>query len=462
MKNNPWIRWFVLYMAFAGGNHAIYTMALPIRTFHHIIITVVILWWLFEYGLPPTWMILPLLAFCIPLGLSVIYSIDSRMALENAWHWITNMLLFLILIDWIRQDRANTVFKWQFYAGVFLVGYSLVEFILYGGRPAGPFFNINLVGAYAAAMVIPALAWSEEHKWLKWLAGGLVLLVLINASRGAWLSLGIAGLVYGFFRVKTPIARVGMVGMLGAVVLGVVLVSGQSGRISGDTLRLNLMRAGMDMLEKHAWGVGPGLYGQAVREYDFRLTDNMAGAHNQVINLAAELGGGVVFGAGTVLTAVALSFTSMGRFLTRRVQGVIAALCGIGVHLMVDGSLSSNFAFLVGLYVAYLVAHDQTFPQELHQPLRAIRIPIALGLVVFMVGLLKWDTAQYYYEQSLATGSQAAAQQAVQLDADLRLYRMNLARLQDGPAYALAFDETLTEQSNLGIYSVVSYGRYWR
>lgn len=457
MKNNPWIRWFVLYMAFAGGSHAIYTLSLPIRTFHHIIITIIILWWLFEYGLPSTWMIIPLVVFCITLWLSVLNAIDPRMALENSWHWITNMLLFLILIDWIRQDRAETVFKWQFYTGAFLVGFSLVEYLLYGGRPAGPFWNINLVGAYAAALVIPALEWSKDCKWLRWLAVGLVAVVLINASRGAWLSLGAAGLVYGFMRVKSPIFRVGMVGLAGVVILSVLGVSTQSGRVSGDELRLNLWRAATDMMDNHTFGVGPGLYGLAVRDYDFPKTDNMAGAHNQALNLMAEMG---IWGliAGWITVLVFMRFTSVK---TPKQQAIAAALVGIAVHLMVDGSLSSNFAFLVALYAAYLVSQEK-LPQAFDQPLRSIRIPIALGLVVFMFGLLKWDTAQYYYEQSLATGSLVAAQEAVQLDPELKLYRMNLDRLQNGPEVITSWDDTLADSTNLGIYAVVVFDRFWR
>jgi hypothetical protein len=71
------------------------------------------------------------------------------------------------------------------------------------------------------------------------------------------------------------------------------------------------------------------------------------------------------------------------------------------------------------------------------------------------------DRAQMYYEQSLA-GSMAAARQAVQIDPELRLYQMQLARLEDEWEVARRYDETLRPDTDLEMYGLVVFGRVLR
>jgi hypothetical protein len=68
---------------------------------------------------------------------------------------------------------------------------------------------------------------------------------------------------------------------------------------------------------------------------------------------------------------------------------------------------------------------------------------------------------QVSYEQPLE-GSTAAARQAVQIDPELKLYQMQLARLEDGWEVARMYDYTLKPNTDLEVYGLVVFGRVLR
>lgn len=464
MPSNRWIRVFVLYMALAGGSYSIYHLVLPVRVFHHIILTAILLYWVLEYGFPTHPLIFPLGAFLAVAGISCLYAVNPRMAWENLWHWIVNSLLFLLLVDWIRQERGETLFQWQFIAGGIIVGISLLEWLLQPGeRLKGPFMLTNLTGAYTAAMVIPAFVWArsasnpKQAKLLGALGIGLLFVLLGGNNRGAYLSLGVGLGVFAILEAHKWRKWLVVLGCAAAFITPLLITYmtfSNPERLSGDVLRNDLWRAGAEMMGTHITGVGPGLFGQVYREIRHIQDDRMLGAHNLYLNLGAELGiGGVIAGAAVLMVFLFL----IPRQRTGKQNACLAALVGVAAHMLVDNFPVQNYTFLVNLYAAYLVADVKVGTVDPHF---ARSLKNAAVIVVFTYGLwfLHLDRAQFHYEQSL-NGDLAEAQLAAALDPDLKLYQIQVARLQDGPEVAMHYDPTLTQETNLFTYGLVAYGR---
>lgn len=462
MQDNRWIRAFILYMALAGGNYMIYHLILPIRIFHHVLLFFLFIYWIFSYGLPDTPLLWGLIPLCLVAGLAALLSIDKRVAMESWWHWITNVLLFLMVIQWFRQGRAETVFKYQFAVGWAIVAASALEWLIQPGeRVGGPFLLINLNGAYAAALLIPVVAWagsssSPRQRWtLGALAVGLALVIVANGSRGAFLSVGVAIAVYA--TLQRGWARWGIfaAGAVLAVIIGMTLSS--AGHRSGDELRMDLWRAGGEMLTENTFGVGPGLFGQAYRQNRSGDDDNMTGAHNHYLNLGAETGAlGLAAGAALLLLFL---YYALPQQRTMRQNAILASLAGIAAHLLVDNYPSSNFAFLVAVYAAYLVADVRVQWAGWPFLLRETKRLALLAVVIYAIQFFSWDRAQIAFERSLNNGDSQAAADAVFLDPDMMLYRLNLVRVISGPEAALRFDKTLTPETDLAAYGLVGYGR---
>jgi hypothetical protein len=177
------------------------------------------------------------------------------------------------------------------------------------------------------------------------------------------------------------------------------------------------------------------------------------------LNLGAELGVlGLAAGATVILIFV---YYLIDQPRTLKQNACLAALAGIAAHMLGDNFPSQNFTFLAGLYVAYLVKDWRFQPGEFSHVLRMVKNGLVAALVFYGVWLLGKDQAQYFYEQSLR-GSVSAAQTAVQLDPQMRLYWMQLARLEDGWEVARSYDKTLTEETNLEAYGLTTYGRVLR
>lgn len=452
---------FVVYMALLGGNFMLYHLALPLRIAHHIILTLVLLVWLFRRGLPNTPLLVPLAAFLAVAGVSRVYAVDPRMAQENLWHWLVNCLLFLMLVDWIRQKWGETLFKGQFVAGGVIVAICLAEWLLYPDkRLQGVFLLTNLTGAYCAAMVIPSFVWAKgagnwKAKTLTLLGIGLLVVLVGGGNRGAWLSLAIGLAVFAYLEFRHFwVMLLGVVAAALVVPLVVAMTLLNPEHQSGDVLRQDLWRASIDMMTDHVMGVGPGLFGQVYREIRHIQDDRMLGAHNLPLNIAAELGiGGVIAGAAVLMVFLFL----IPRQRTVKQNAVLAALVGVAAHMLVDNFPVQNYTFLVGLYAAYLVADVKVGTVDPHF---ARSLKNAAVIVVFTYGLwfLHLDRAQFHYEQSLS-GNLEAAQVAAALDPDLTLYQIQVARLEDGPEVARHYDPTLSEETNLFTYGLVAYGR---
>jgi hypothetical protein len=227
---------------------------------------------------------------------------------------------------------------------------------------------------------------------------------------------------------------------------------------SGDDVRMDLWGAAGEMLLTYPTGVGPGLFSHVYREIGHYPGDRFMGAHNLYLNLGAEFGAlGLAAGAAVLLIFI---YYLIDQPRTMKQNACLAALVGVAVHMLGDNFPSQNFTFLVGLYAAY-VLKDWRIEGDYSQFLRMVKNSLLGILVFYCFWLLGKDHAQYFYEQSLG-GSVSAAQTAVQLDPQMKLYWLQLARLEDGWEVARRYDPTLTEDTELEVYGLTTYGRVLR
>lgn len=436
--------YFTLYMSLIGGNWIVYHTALPIRIAHHIILTAFLVWWLIKRGLPDTALLMPITGLAFVLALSGVNAIDRRMALEYGWHWLTNWLLFLYLIDALRDEQGSVLFKAIFASGAVLAISCIVEWLMVGGRPAGLFGVINLTGGYLAALIVPALGWAiathnQRHRNL--LISLMVLAavaIVMNQSRGPVLSVLIALTAFGFLALKThQLLKIslGMV-LMGLCAVLVFSLSLQPQHNTGDVVRLDLWQAGEDMLMDNPTGVGVGLFAQAYHERT--IGDRWTGAHNYYITLGAELGApGLAAGAAFLLVMLYLIIQQPR---TIQQNAVLAALVGILAHMLGDNYPAQNWTLLVSLYGAYLVYEVRW----LARPLPALFNRLLIyGLLVYGLLFAVWDVAQIHYENGLRLQSAEEVQTAIALDPHNRLYKLEAAQLVN-PAIVLSSDYALT------------------
>lgn len=419
---------FIIWMTFLGGNFIPYHIALPLRVAHHIILSALLLYTLKDFKFSTSPLTPGIALMSAALLISNLTAVDHRMALEYSWHWITNMLLMLLCIRWVKQGYGGQLLRWQFAAGGLLALSVIGEYVITGERSAGLMFIINLAGAYMAALVVPLFAWgettlSDRGKWISFII--IVLLVLaigVNGSRGAILSVAIAFAVYVVLEVGwSGVIRAGIILFMGA--LFIVGRSQQPNHANGDIARLGLWDAAYQMIDDYPFGVGPGLFPQVYRELSPNIDEKASGAHNHYLNLAAEMGGLGIAAGGVMLLLLIYALTQQWAVgLHSRHKAVLAALVGIAAHLMVDNYPAQNWSFLIATYTALLVGMiklDLPFPALDRVGRIGFRVVI-LYFAIFHVGS---DLAQYHYERFLG-GDRAALQTAIALDPNLRLYRM--------------------------------------
>lgn len=435
----------LLWLAFAGGSYLPYHLILPVRITHQIIITGVLAVWLWRRGLPNHVLTWPLVCMAGAALLSVFGAIDSRVALENFWHWLTNILLTLAIVDWYKT-AYKTLWRGQFAVFMVIAAVSAIEYATNGqNRVGGVFGIINLNGGYVAALALPL--WARAGRWRWPLAAAVAVVLATNMSRGALLAVGVSVLAYNLLAGRRwPLAA-------GLVVAGLIaVISTQPGRITGDALRLDMYGAAERMALDHPLtGVGVGLFGRAYttayHTFDFRHVQNMLGAHNLYLNIAAEMGGvGLAAGAGV---GAAFLWAQVGQRRNRRQRAALAALIGVAAHMMVDNFAGANYAVVV----AILTAEATAGAPRLSLPRRAFRLAgesVLLVLLMFVPVLYHWNRAQWAYEDYLRTKDPAALEIAAAFDPELSLYQRPIPGSADVIAYRPAG----------GMAALTGWGRY--
>lgn len=449
---------FILWLVLLGGNYALYLVALPIRIAHHLIITFVLVYWLWKYGLPKTRLNWALLASNGIVFISALTAIDQRMALENAWFWLTNTLLFLLFVDWVQRGHTEKMMRAHFIAGALLVIGGLVEYAVHPGeRIASLLLIISTTGAYAAPLVVLLAGWllkNRTNRYVKLyslLLIGLGILVLMNNSRGAIVSLAIGMTVLATLELNNK-ARWLKICFLAALVIASVIILVTSllpGRITGDEYRADLWRAAAYMTNDYPLhGVGPGLFGLSYNTvYTDRAEQYAQGAHNFLLNTAAELG------VPGFVAAILIGFLFLQQLPKQRTtlqNAALAALMGIAVHSLTDNFSDTSFVSLA-LLLAAMLTETQPRGVVIERWRSQGRLALVGGLLICAGLLLRSDFAQNYYDLSIMYGSLPAAQIAAQMDAGMHLYDLQVERLAVGAPPLLSTD-----------FAMVGYARYWR
>ena len=468
------------------------------RVFHHLFTSALLAVWLGVRvlrgrGLPPT-PLNPALYVCVAVWFaSAFLSLDPRMALENLWFPITNLIIFFILVDLIQIGRESILTETMLLIAtlvVLLAGFQLASWYFGWGfaspsvgwvdviSPETPlplvaprlFVPLGVstwLAAYTAPLVVFAAAWAlSAHRRAArnalWVLSLLLLIIMLfSGSRGGWISLGASGALFILLtilqdaRLQSIVRRFAVpliiIILLGGAVVALVLIyiSADPGHSSGDILRFDLWRGALDIGAARPFlGVGPGLFGKAYRLVrDPIYVDNRHGtAHNFYLNIFAEtgiLGLLVALALGILLLRAWWKLWRSAETPTRKTHlaGALAALVGLGAQSFFDTFTSTPLVLLALNLTAYCVTAPGS---RVEAPLKGNRLAALVSVLLvaaFAVGLYRSDQAQAAFNASLG-GSLEQAQQAVSLDPSLTLYHLQVAYLTDADAN---LDEAITQ-----------------
>ena len=493
----PLIVTLVIYFTFFGGS--LYTLTnFPLKVINHLIVTVILGLWLWRKVRRPATNPFPhtpldgALAFWLAVQLiSAAFSLYHRFSYESLWQPIMHALAFYLLLD-LRPTHGQSLVRAIYLSSAVVCLVGLMEFLSwYFGWPLLPQFEqswfelgglMNLIppywyrinftlngatslSAYLALLIPPALAmWLTTRKRddRQTLAAWLILALAVEFltfSRGGILALGVSLSAFCliWFQQKSPALMSHWMSRIpkGAIIagLGVILVIGFIGlgliqqRItthgSGDQVRLSLWRSAVQMALDHPLlGVGPKLYGRALRTYrDPALArDQITTAHNLYLNTAAETGiigllaGGWLIGA-FILAAWRNWQATSSTNQRIRMAGVAAALLGFGAQNGVDTFNATQIMLPVLLGGAYLLSPHQV-SRATGDGFRYRWRPLAMLLLLlgYSVVLVRWDIAQFHFQQGSRLAQQGNfaqatthAERALTLDPTLTLYQFEVA-----------------------------------
>jgi putative inorganic carbon (hco3(-)) transporter len=468
-----------LYLVFIGGA-AYYNLFPAVRFFHHVFITLLIGGWIlirFRNGVPKTPLNLPLYALVIVWFASAVLSIDPRMALENTWFLLIHTLFFFILVDLFHSRREKMVIETQYILAALVIFITLLEvgswYFGWGIIPGTEVgwaqmgvippevprvqlaMNIStLLAGYVAPLITITLAGAltVRQKGLRRVLWGMAALLfmtlILTFSRGGWLSFAVAMGIFLTFRLtqsktiasRVPVRLIGGVAAMGliAVLVGFIVFTVSQDRRSGDEGRVDMWLSALLIARDHpVLGVGPGLYGKAFREYrdPYIARDKLASAHNVYLNTGAETG---LVGVGVgVWLLIMLGRTGWRNWRNAstgqdklRLEAVMAALIGVGVHSLVDTFTTTPIVLLIVGLVAYFVTRQISVETKTDRfpAYAALGVVLAYGVwFVFVV-----DSAYSRYLESFqgdVPTRLAAARDAEILDPALNLYDLQIAYL---------------------------------
>lgn len=475
------------YLLLIGG--AYYTQIFAVRAFQHVFVTVLLGGWLLlrlvrRRGLPTT-PLNPLLYLNVIVWLvAALASADPRMALENVWQPLIGLLLFFVMVDLFQGGGERLLLDTQFLLAalvVILAGAQLGSWWFGWGfgtprlgwasvlgtdlplpltppRLYVPLGVSTWLAAYVAPLAVLAFAWGVAARKRSTRGGFLIFaallaaVMLLTSSRGGWISLGAGAAAFAGLqllrderlrrlaqRYALPLLIVALA-LVGVAVFVLTRLSAEVGHFSGDVLRFDLWRGALAITRDHPLlGVGPGEFGHVYRSYrDPAYLDNrFSTAHNFYFNTLAETG---IVGALVALALGGLLLRTWWRGWrgaeTRaeqvRLAGALAALVGFGAQSFFDTFTSLPLVLLALLLAAYCVTPRARSVLPAMSPGRGSRLAAAAALIlllVFGVGLLRSDQAQAAFNESIRSGSLAAAEQADALDPGLHLYTLQVAAL---------------------------------
>ncbi len=437
---------FIVYASLFGG--VVETNPL-MKIAHQTGITVLIAVWLGSLvvrrrTIPATRFDWPLWALGIGWFFSAIFSDNPRVSLEYVYPIFIHLVLFYFLLDLIRSGHTRWIMEGLFITGGVIVVLGGIEITLwYFGTPILPQFAHgwpeiggftlppvihevsaplnynNPTGAYGVLLIPLALTWANTLKaadlrWgLRLLAAGLLVIVVLTQSRGAYLGLAALAGAMGLIWLLRPDTRArlpkrlqplldprvlllvaAVAGLIAAFVLVQIIILPEQPN-PNDVTRISLWYSAVRMFEDHpVLGVGRFqfkssqlVYQNWEQSYAYLPLNH---AHNLFFNVLAE--GGIVLLALSTWVLVRLGRIGWAAWKNapdawrRRLEGALAALLAFGVHNMVDAFLQTQLMIPVVALAALIVAHD-VYPVPERRPSRQrvprdLRFALIAGIVV--------------------------------------------------------------------------------
>ncbi len=473
------------YFVFLGGS-SYYYQFFPLRYFHHALVTVLLVWWLIkrlrrDEGLPATLLNIPLAVLVGVWFASGVAGLDWRMSLEHTWFLVTHVLIFFVLVDLIQRGKQRLVMETQFLLGAVVVLISGLQLVSWyfglGITPESRFGWAAVIGpgawlplemerlwlamgvstwlaGYGAPLVIVAAGWAltvhrQDYRRVLWgLTGALLVVTLLTFSRGGIVALAVSVTVWllleiiprisveGFSRRSAPLVAV-LVGVVTVALAGVLLISQNPGRVTGDAKRLDLWNSAVEMIRDYpALGVGTGMFGRGLRMYrdPAVVDDRLSTAHNIYLNTAAEIGVvGVVACAVLALMLLRLWLwqwrnapTSEAR---RRLVAVYAALAGVAAQSFFDNFMMTSLVSLFLVLLAYTVAVHTPPALVVSRVNRGLAWSALALVIAYGLWFVQVDRAHLNSQRSLRESDSDAlqsAQVAAEIDPALRLYPLQV------------------------------------
>lgn len=422
----------IVYATFAGADVEIHPLA---KILHQVGSAVLIAGWLFSLRrrpFPVTRLNGPLWALTAGWLLSALLGENPRVSFEFVWMTFGHLVLFFACVDLIRNGHQRWLMEALFVVGGAIVLLGVAEMIMWyfgislllpqfvqgwpdiGGYTLPPRLNElslplahnNPTGAYAVVLIPLALAWSNttpqrDLRWgLRALAGGLIGVVLLTQSRGAYLALvALAGfsaviwLLRADTRARFPkrlqivlqrriiLAAAAVGGVIAIAVLYQIIIN-PSRPNPNDVTRMDLWYSAVRMFQDQPWlGVGPYQF-KGIRLYYSNWPGSygyisLNHAHNLFFSLIAE--GGIVLLALSIALLVRFGRVWRSAWISappptrRRLEAGLAALLAFGVHNMVDAFLQTQLLIPILIILAYTAAHDP----ESARPARPSRLAVS-------------------------------------------------------------------------------------
>ena len=484
---------FITIYAFfiAGG----YANSVPIiRWFNHIFLSILAVSWLgwriwHKRGLPLSPLNIPVIAILVLGFVTIPFSDDPRMALENMWYPVIFAMVFWFIVNAFHRAQERMIMETLFLITTIVIFLSVIqvsdalfawigiirapgqgwlEFV--GTGISFPFqedLRIFLplgvstqVAGFVAPLIIISLAWaiSTEKKAVRVIllviTALLAMILILTFSRGGLIAVT-AGLLTLFLlrltqtnRIQSLLTRrnlsiIGVLLLLTAIVgLAVITIGSLSGRQSGDSVRVDLWRSAIAMTtDNPITGVGTGLYGRALRDYRQFDTarDRLSTAHNIYLTVMAEHGLAFILILGASILIVGRSWWQLRSEASSdptrlfRLNGMMATLIAFAVHNLFDTLTVFASMSLIALIVVYCTVRPAKSRLE-ERPQGNQYLAIALLLIVSAYGI--WFVAIVDRAHSHFVNSKnpefdqlAEAQLARQIDSHLNLYILQEAYL---------------------------------
>lgn len=347
-----------------------------------------------------------MLAFLVWSMLSFIWSLDRSASIQTIQVYILRFIFFLIAIPNLIRDKKDlhNLLTALAVIGWFLIVISLFFTLFTGGYTPGTRLKIldsnqNTTGL-VLLLAMPGVLWKstqqseQEKNGIRSYAGMAFILISIiltfmSGSRGSTISLGIALLIFYFFRPTRYWAKVSLIVILLALVVAPFAFTTIIQRFQvtqGDTAlggREAIWQAGLLLIRDHLWfGVGLGESPYAVLPYIRYFqslflanpyhSDPFSPLHNPVLVILSETGiPGLLLYLSVVVTAVVSFLRRFYQAFKQKNQAmlpyfalVLAVFVGYMASWIKGGGMESDYSYFLVLALLVIPGSVNIQPSE--------------------------------------------------------------------------------------------------